>query len=406
MPNVIATNAQVGQRYQLDTINDPASLEVIVQAASAASIAPLARAMFVDSASTEPSENGSVAAPFKSIGGAVAALAATGGVLLIVPGDYSVESTISLNTDHEWHLVAVDFSTVDSDTSNTPLTQLPDLSLEPGVGPAAAICSVQHARVTTISCPVETTLFLDSCSVGTVSANPSPSGDHARLVARNCSLGSVDSMASMDLLSCSVTAATYSTISGGNIRLQDLRGASAIMTAPSGQIRTDNASLPAVASTTGTVTILGSTAPNVSFSPATPGNWLPVPADVKTALDQLATPKASMQSAGALGPATSISFTTSAVTPVASGTYLILGTGTGLTVSAAIGTHILQVDGVTVATMQTDSAANRPFNFTIPWVAALSNASNHTFTVQSSASAGNMTATAGSYRVILLELGA
>src|SRR5512147_2981219 len=116
MPNVIATNAQVGQRYQLDTINDPASLEVIVQAASAASIAPLARAMFVDSASTEPSENGSVAAPFKSIGGAVAALAGTGGGLLIAPGDYSVESRISLNTDHEWHLGAVDFSTVDSDT--------------------------------------------------------------------------------------------------------------------------------------------------------------------------------------------------------------------------------------------------------------------------------------------------
>lgn len=409
MPNVLTTTAKVGQLITLDTPSLPSSINVLVQAAtSGGSVAPLTRTVYVDPGSSAGTENGSIAEPFKTVSSAVAGLAATGGTILLVPNDYSGEAAITLDCTYQWHLIALDQSTADAFDSTVPQTQLPSVTLLASATANASLVSFQSVRFASLACPVEIALLLESCRVASVSAAPT-TGERARLIGRNSVIGEAIDLATIDLISCTLsTGATYSVTTGGQIRAQDTRGGPASISAFAGTILADNASLPAFGSTTGTLTILGQpTAPDIAYTPTTPGNWLPVPTQVRNALDQLATPKATSLASGALAAANPISYTTPAQTPQASGTYLVIASGSGTSVSAAIETHTLSIDGgAALVTAQTETGANRPYAFCMAYVAALSNSLTHAFTVQSQASTGNLSAPAGGYRITLLELGA
>src|SRR5512138_1665214 len=68
-------------------------------AGGGASLAQLTNTRWVDKTTTVPvpDQTGTVGAPFSTLAAGLAALAATGGTLLMVPGDYSTEGALAVD---------------------------------------------------------------------------------------------------------------------------------------------------------------------------------------------------------------------------------------------------------------------------------------------------------------------
>jgi len=148
------------------------------------------------------------------------------------------------------------------------------------------------------------------------------------------------------------------------------------------------------------------TATTLSYTPAVPANWKPVPSTVADALDQLVVSHASAQAnAATVGPTLAITFTSTAITPIGSGVFMVWGTVSADASGASTQVIDLLADGAVIATGKAGTGGAGPFNGSLIALAPLAPGSTHTFAIRATASGGTNTANAGWMKVMVLELG-
>ncbi len=154
-------------------------------------------------------------------------------------------------------------------------------------------------------------------------------------------------------------------------------------------------------------------APSTGYTPATPADWGPVdPTTIANALDQLAaTTRAGWDAnANAIGPANPLSYTTPAITPVASGKYLVwahlsieasVAVQANFTLRADVATPI---DAITGSCFDGGGVVYTPI--TLFGVVTLLNTANHTFSIDVAGMPGpTFTVLSNGIRIMWLEIG-
>ena len=147
-------------------------------------------------------------------------------------------------------------------------------------------------------------------------------------------------------------------------------------------------------------------APLVSFTPTTPSNWPATPpTTAQAALDDLALIAADVDASNG-GPSPTVTFTTGAITPLKSGTYLLIGQISGTCSANSNINGNLLADAVTVSQAVTGTGGPAfQWSMTMVGIAVVTNNAPHTFTVNATASIGNITVTGGMARITHVELG-
>jgi hypothetical protein len=140
----------------------------------------------------------------------------------------------------------------------------------------------------------------------------------------------------------------------------------------------------------------------IIYTPSVPANWVPTPANVAAALDQLSANNLTRQNSGALGPLATVSFTTTAIAPVMSARYLVIAKLTVTTTGVANVTATLLQGATTLDTSQGGTGGAGPLNLTCIGT-FVGTAAPQTFTIQATASAGTLTAAISGLTITVLE---
>jgi hypothetical protein len=147
-------------------------------------------------------------------------------------------------------------------------------------------------------------------------------------------------------------------------------------------------------------------AAQVSYTPATAGNWQPAPTLVKAALDQLAAPNPISQ-AGNTGTGTgTVTVTSGNIAKKRSGLVLLVATITGsIAASAAVTAQLVRDAATNIGSPSscTPLSAADVFSLTCVFIDTLPDAANHTYKL-STTSAQNLTVAATSTQISAVEL--
>lgn len=149
----------------------------------------------------------------------------------------------------------------------------------------------------------------------------------------------------------------------------------------------------------------------VTFNPKVAANWNANVNNVKQALDALAQQNAGNQAnAAQLGPGASVQLVTNTVTPIKTGTFLVLASISGSldgaeSVSASL---VVDLGGQNPVTLDTRGpltlAAAGTFELSLLGIAQLHDGAAHTFGYKVTASAGNVTIPQNDSNLIIVEL--
>lgn len=148
-------------------------------------------------------------------------------------------------------------------------------------------------------------------------------------------------------------------------------------------------------------------AAQVSYTPATPGNWNPVPGTAAGALDQLAAPNESTTTnPGALGPALTVTLQSAAFTRALSGKFVVAATLSGIdagdtdTITAR-----LELDGAPVgpAVVNATTSAGATWNAPITWIVTVADAAAHHASITATG-ASDLTVAIGQAGIAVYEL--
>jgi hypothetical protein len=146
---------------------------------------------------------------------------------------------------------------------------------------------------------------------------------------------------------------------------------------------------------------------DVAYDPENPSDWGSTPPErVAAALDSLASLLAyDEQANGAITPAGTITFTTTAITPKRSGFYLVLASIAGT--NSAAGTEALQLlaDNVIIDSAETGTGNGNKWQATLMGLDHVTVGAPHTFSVVAVASTGTTTVSPGFAKIITIELG-
>lgn len=147
-------------------------------------------------------------------------------------------------------------------------------------------------------------------------------------------------------------------------------------------------------------------ADGVAYDPFTPVNWGPTPPEtVAGALDQLANVLSAGEehASGALGPGTTATFTTPAITPKRGGLFLIVATLAATGSAAASESCNLLVNGVSVASANVGTGNGSEFQVTLIALATI--ALGQVVAISATASTGTNTVASGGAKIALVEFG-
>lgn len=148
----------------------------------------------------------------------------------------------------------------------------------------------------------------------------------------------------------------------------------------------------------------------IDYVPGNPGNWPSdnAPTTIGNALDQLSQPGAGSSVSGALGPLSTITFSTGSLSLIKNGNVLLYICGTVTTVSVSNVTAAVQIDGVSIPNINQfwSSGAGASFPFCLVYKPTkLDSTVSHTFGVQL-VCGGNMNVSAATPLIVsYLELG-
>jgi hypothetical protein len=154
-------------------------------------------------------------------------------------------------------------------------------------------------------------------------------------------------------------------------------------------------------------------APSTGYTPAVAADWGPVdPTTIANALDQLAaTTRAGVDTnPNAIGPSNPLTYTTPAITPVASGKFLVWAELSIESSVAVQANFVLRADAITPVASVTGSCFDGGgvvyTPITMFGLVSLLNTANHTFSVDIAAAPGpTFTVLSGGVRIMWLEIG-